>query len=663
MLRCLFAFMVFSSAVFTNEEIMPSKKEAPYGSWKSPITADLIAKNAIRLSGGKEVNGKLYWSELRPSEKGRTVIVCKTEDGKTEDLLPQPYNARTRVHEYGGGSYLLTQNAIFFSNDQDQQIYRQTPSGEISRLTNEKNSRFADGCYDTTRNLLYYVMEVHGKTVENCLVTIDPKTGTVHKIAQGYDFYSSPRMSPDGRSLAYYCWNLPNMPWDGSELFIAQLHSDGTIEKSRRVAGGENESIARLAWGPDGSLYFVSDQTGWWNLYREKKGKVEALCPMEAEFASPQWVFGQSNFDFWGKDKIACIYSQNGMDHLGILSLSSGKLEKVELPFCYIPSISVSGDHCYLLAGAPNLPQSLIKYDFKEKKWEIVKQSSKVPFSDSFISHPKAIEYRTENGLTAHAFYYPPTNPNFKGMPGELPPLVVHAHGGPTGQTYASFNLATQYLTSRGFAVIDVNYGGSSGYGREYRDRLKRNWGVVDVDDSVNAAMYCVENGLVDPNRLAIEGGSAGGYTTLAAVAFRDVFHVGASYFGVSDLEALNIDTHKFESRYNDQLVGRYPEEKALYIERSPIHHADQIHCPVILLQGDEDAIVPPPQSEKMYQSLLKRGIPTAYLLFKGEQHGFRQEANIKRSIEAAAYFYSKIFGFTLADPIEPVEIHNFHEK
>jgi len=663
MMKRLLGFVVLGSVLFANEEIMPLKKEAPYGSWKSPITADLIATGAIRISGAKELNGKLYWSELRPTEKGRTVIVCKTQDGKTEDLLPQPYNARSRVQEYGGGSYLVTENGIYFTNDQDQQLYRLAPSGEISRLTDQKNSRFADGCYDPGRNLLYCVMEVHGKTVENCLAAIDLKTGDVRKIAQGYDFYSSPRISPDGRSLAYYCWNLPNMPWDGSEVFTAQLKPDGTLEKGRRVAGGESESIARLAWGPDGSLYFVSDQSGWWNLYREKKGKIETLCPMEAEFASPQWIFGQTSFDFWGKDKIVCIYSQNGVDYLGVLTPGSGKLEKIELPFCYIPSISITGDHCYLTAGAHNIPQSVIKYDLKEKKWEIVKQSSKVTFPESYISQPKSVEYATENGLTAHAFYYPPANPNFKGMPGELPPLIVHVHGGPTSQTYAAFTLAIQYLTSRGFAVIDVNYGGSSGYGREYRDRLKRNQGVVDVDDCVNAAMYCTEMGLVDPHRLAIEGGSAGGYTTLAAVAFRNVFHVGADYFGISDLEALNLDTHKFESRYNDQLIGPYPEEKALYMERSPIHHADQIHCPVIILQGAEDAIVPPAQSEKMYESLLERGIPTAYLVFAGEQHGFRQAANIKRSIEAAAYFYSKIFGFDLADKVEPFEIHNLNEK
>jgi dipeptidyl aminopeptidase/acylaminoacyl peptidase len=635
--------------------------EAPYGSWKSPITGDLIVSEAVRFSGVTEMDGAVYWAELRPAEKGRTTLLRRLKDGSVEELLPAPYNGRTKVHEYGGGSFLITPKALYFSNFQDQQIYVRDGSGAIRPLTHVPNARFTDGCYDPSRDLLFYVMETHeGKKVENCIAKIDVKTGAVQPIAEGYDFYSTPRLSPDGRSLSYFCWNLPYMPWDQSELFVAKVGRDGTLSETKRVAGGKDESICRPCWGPDGLLYFVSDRSGWWNLYRVQKEKVEALCPMEAEFGFPQWVFGQVRYGFWGKDQIVASYSQNGYDHLG---LKDRKLRPLDIPFNVIQSLCVSGDTLYFIGGSSSIPLCLVQYDLKKGTWQILKKTQEGSVPDDFISIPQAIEFPTEQGLSAYAFYYAPKNPRYSGLKGELPPLLVLSHGGPTSQAIPSYNLSIQYWTSRGIGVIDVNYGGSSGYGRAYRNRLKGNWGVVDVDDCVNAALYCARKKLADPARLAIMGGSAGGFTTLAALAFRHVFHVGASLFGVSDLEALNLDTHKFESRYNDQLVGPYPEARDLYIERSPIYHVDQIECPVILLQGAEDEIVPPAQSEKMYESLLKRGIPTAYILFKGEQHGFRQAANIKRSIEATAYFFSKILGFSLADPVEPVKIENFPEK
>lgn len=655
----LIGFTLFGTSLCSVEKEMVAK-EAPYGSWKSPITADLIIQDAVRFVGSFEVDGNLYWGELRPAEKGRIALVRKTAKGVVEDLTSREYNARTRVYEYGGVSYTIVGDTLYFTNYSDQQFYRRDPSGQIVQLTHEKNLRFADGNYDSKRNLIYSIVEEHGTTVENYLAVVDPVNGKVRKVAEGYDFYYYPRISPDGKQLAYVGWNFPNMPWDGSDLVVAEILEDGSLGTSRKVAGGESESIYQPNWGPDGALYFVSDRSGWWNFYREKNGKVEAMLPMEAEFGFPQWAFGMGGWGFWNGNIVA-IYTQGGWDYIGLISLKDKKLHKLEIPYTYIQSLSVSGDTMTFVGGVSDKPNELVRYDLKNNQLEIVKKSQQLHLDPGYLSAPQSIEFPTEQGKTAFAFYYPPKNKDFQGKKGELPPLLVLSHGGPTGQTFPVFSLGIQYWTSRGFAVIDVNYGGSTGYGREYRDRLKGNWGIVDVDDCVNAALYCVKMGLADSNRLAISGGSAGGYTTLASLAFRDVFHVGASLFGVSDLITLR-DAHKFESRYNDQLVGPYPEMRDVYIARSPLYHVDQIHCPIILLQGDEDEIVPPPQSEKMYNSLLERGIPTAYLLFEKEQHGFRQAANIKRSIEATAYFFSKILGFELADQVEPVKIDNFHE-
>lgn len=629
------------------------KVEAPYGTWKSPITPELIAADAVKVGGPGEIDGDIYFSELRPFEKGRTTIVRMTSEGTFEELIPSQYNVRSTVHEYGGGSSFAADGSIYFSNFSDQQLYRRDASGKISQFTNEKDCRFADGC--AAGKFLIYVMEDHTNGVDNSLVLITQE-GKVRRIAEGSDFYSGPRVSPDGKRLAYYSWNHPNMPWDGGELKVALINEDGTLGKTVVVAGGPNESICQHSWGPDGRLYYISDRSGWWNLYSEGK----ALYPMEAEIGFPQWFFGQTFFDFWGKDKIVFVYSKLGSDSLAVLE--NGKLRELAVPFTAIEDISISGDHLYFVGASPRIPSALVKYNLTTNEWSVFKKSRELKVNHNYISTPQAIEFPSEGGRTAYAFYYPPKNMQSRGMVGEFPPLLVLSHGGPTAHSNPGFNLEIQYWTSRGVAVVDVNYGGSSGYGRVYRDLLQGKWGIVDVDDCTHAALYCAENGLADRERLCIAGGSAGGFTTLACLTFRDVFKAGASFFGVSDLEALTLDTHKFESRYLDGLVGPYPAGRDIYTERSPIHHVDQITCPIILLQGDEDKIVPPPQSEKMYQSLLERGIPTAYLLFKNEQHGFRQSENIKRSLEAEAYFFSKIFGFELADSIEPVEIANFHE-
>jgi dipeptidyl aminopeptidase/acylaminoacyl peptidase len=675
------ALLLVGIQLFANkEQLMQQKVERAYGSWVSPITAEEIASHSIRLGSAREQDGAIYLFETRPAEGGRALIVRMTPEGDFEDLIPKEYNIRTRVHEYGGGSSLIVDETIYFSNFTDQQLYKRDGDGLITQLTHEKECRFADGC--AWGDLLFYVMEVHGETVENCLVAIDRTSGAVKRIAEGCDFYAGPCVSPDGNQLAYYCWNNPNMPWDGGELRVALLNEDGTLGESRVVAGGPSESIAQHAWGPDGLLYYSSDISGWWNLYRDREegrealaspsdfsgwwnlyrdpnGWRDALCPMEAEFGFPQWTFGSSFFDFWG-DKIVCTYSQLGSDFLVILD--EGRLIPIDVPFSSIAYLSVAGDHLYFTGSSPEIPTSCIQYNLKTKNWTILKQSSRASFPTDFISHPQAIEFPTEGGATAHAFYYPPKNPYFVGLKGELPPLLVLSHGGPTAHVSPDFDLRIQYWTSRGIAVVDVNYGGSSGYGREYRNRLIGNWGVVDVDDCTHAALYCAGQALADRNRLAIAGGSAGGFTTLACLTFRDVFRAGASFYGVSDLEALTLDTHKFEARYLDSLIGPYPEKQELYLERSPLHHVDRIKCPIILLQGDEDKIVPPDQSEKMYLNLLARGIPTAYLLFEKEQHGFRRSQNIQRALEAESYFFSKIFGYELADSIAPIKIENFGE-
>jgi dipeptidyl aminopeptidase/acylaminoacyl peptidase len=625
------------------------KITAPYGSWKSPITAEKVASSAVHIEKGKEWNGAVILSEVRPLEKGRTALQ-RIVGGKFEDLLPEPFNARTTVHEYGGGSYFVDGDCIYFSNFSDQQLYRRDADGKISQLTFEPNCRFADGC--RVGDFLIYVMEEHGEEVENCLVAIDSK-GKVKKIESGADFYSRPRVSPDGKKLAFYSWNHPNMPWDGGELKVREFKPDGTLGKTEVIAGSENESICTHDWGPDGKLYYISDISGWWNLYESGK----AICPMEADIGFPQWVFGESYFAFWGKDKIVCVYTEAGEDFLAYLE--KGNLKKIDIPFQTIWNLSISHDDLYFMGSSPQIPPSLVKLDLKTGHWSTIKKNQELFASLDYFSGAEKIEFPTENGLTAHAFYYPPKNPDYKAPEKELPPLLVLSHGGPTGHSQLYFNLEIQYWTSRGFAVVDVNYGGSSGYGRAYRQRLDGAWGVVDVDDCTNAAKYCASKGLADPNRLSIAGGSAGGYTTLACLAFKDVFKAGASYFGVSDLEALVKDTHKFEARYLDRLIAPYPEGKKIYTERSPIHSIETIRCPAIFLQGDEDKIVPPNQSEMMYESLLKRGIPTAYLLFEKEQHGFRQAPNIQRALEAHFYFFSKVFGFEPADRIEPIEIDN----
>jgi dipeptidyl aminopeptidase/acylaminoacyl peptidase len=643
-----------------------STTSAPFGSWRSPISAGQVVSASIRLSQLAFDGDDLYWVEQRPAEQGRNVIVRRSPDGKITDVNPPPFNARTRAHEYGGGAYIAGDGIVYFSNYDDQRLFRSgAEAGELPQpLSPARDMRYADGVVDRARQRMVLVREDHtgGGEAVNSLVSLDLEGDDAQggmPLAAGGDFYSSPRLSPDGMHLAWLTWNHPNMPWDGCELWVGELAPQGEVRLARSVAGGEEESIFQPEWSPDGVLHFVSDRTGWWNLYRLRDGRVEPLSPMDAEFGQPQWVFGQSTYAFASGGEIICAYADKGASHLARLDTASGQLEEIATSFSQIEQVRAANGHVAFIGGSPDEPASVVWLDLQSGEQTVLRRSNQMSVDPDYLSRPQAVEFQTEHGLTAHAFYYPPANCEFVAPKGERPPLLVKAHGGPTGSTSPVLNMAIQFWTSRGFAVLDVNYGGSTGYGREYRKRLNGQWGVVDVDDVVNGARFLVEQGVVDPDRLCIDGGSAGGYTTLCALTFRDAFKAGASHYGISDMEALARDTHKFESRYCDNMIGPYPERRDLYIERSPIHFVDRLATPLILFQGLEDKVVPPSQSLLMFEAVKAKGLPVAYVAFEGEQHGFRQAKNMRRALDAESYFYSKVFGFSLADPVEPVQIEN----
>ena len=655
---------------------MNDKTTAPYGSWKSPVTSELIVADSIGIGDVVLHGDDIYWTEMRPADNARNVIVRRTPDGATRDITPPEYNVRTRVHEYGGGAFCVAGSddggsVIYFSNFTDQRIYRQMVSasgvvGTPQPLTPEIDMRYADGEVRELRRMMVCVREDHSSSwreAVNTIVAIDLERGGSRVLVSDASFYSSPRISPDGSALAWLSWNHPNMPWDGCELWVADLLDDGTLGERHLVAGGADESIFQPSWSPSGVLHFVSDRTGWWNIYRAAAdfGSVEPVCAMDAEFGRPAWVLGLSTYGFASDERIICTYTQSGEWHIGEIDTTTGTLTTVPTPFTDIGTLHVASQHVAFTAGSPTMPMSLMRHDLTDSSTTRLRSSSEAVLEDGYVSRPQSIEFPTENGLTAHAFYYPPTNAGFAAPDDEKPPLIVISHGGPTSAADSSLDLRKQFWTSRGFAVLDVNYGGSSGFGTVYRRRLNDNWGVVDVDDCINGANYLAGQGLADADRLIIRGSSAGGFTTLLALTTRDAFSAGASYYGISSLDGLMHDTHKFESRYLDTMVGRFPEHEERYRERSPINHIDSLSAPMIVLQGLDDEIVPPNQAELMVNALREKGLPVAYLTFEGEQHGFRQAANIRRALEAELYFYSRVFGFALADDIEPVQIDNLN--
>ncbi|BCL34812.1 S9 family peptidase [Nostoc sp. MS1] len=634
---------------------------ASYGSWSSPITTDLITARTIGL-GQITLDGEdTYWSELRPSEQGRTVVVRRSGNNQIQDVTPAGFNVRTRVHEYGGSSYFIFDGTAYFSNFADQRLYRQDINTEPQAITPIVAVRYADGIFDGQRQRIICVSEDHSIANSepiNTLVSLR-LAGDIKPLASGNDFYSSPRLSPDGSRLAWLTWNHPNMPWDGTQLWVGEFLADGSLGNTQQIAGGVNESIFQPEWSSDGTLYFISDRTGWWNLYRWQDGQIQALTQMEAEFGRPQWLLGMSTYAFESANRIICTYTQQGIWYLASLDTTTNQLQPLPTPYTEISGIKASAGRAVFLASSPTESTAIVQLDLSTEKLEVLRRSSDVTIDPGYLSLPQPIEYPTTNGQTAYAIFYPPQNRDYTAPETEKPPLIVKSHGGPTAAASSSLSFSIQYWTSRGIAVLDVNYGGSTGYGREYRQRLDGQWGIVDVDDCVFGARYLVEQGLVDGDRLAISGGSAGGYTTLCALTFRDTFKAGASYFGVSDLEALARDTHKFESRYLEGLIGAYPQQRQLYQQRSPINWVENLACPVIFFQGLEDQVVPPNQTEAMYKALLVKGVPVAYVPFAGEQHGFRKAENIKKSLEAELYFYSRIFSFELSETIESIIIEN----
>ncbi len=645
---------------------MTQVQAAPYGSWKSPITSDLIVKESIGLGQVKMDGDHIYWVEMRPSEGGRQVIVRQAPDGSTVDVIPPGFNARTRVHEYGGGDYIANDSIVYFSNFGDQQLYRKAPDSEpqlVSEASPDAQLRYADFVVDKSRGRLISIREDHrenDREAVNSIVAIPLAGGAAQVLISGNDFYSSPQISPNGSRLSWLTWNHPNMPWDGCELWTGDINADGAITNHQLIAGGLRESIFQPQWSPDGILYFVSDRSGWWNLYRETAADaIECVCEMQAEFGAPQWIFGLSTYAFESAARIVCGFAEQGLWRLGTIDTHSKTLQRIQAPYTDVSYVCAAPGRAVFRAGSPKAPFSIIEMDLAARSTKALQRANKIDIDSGFISEPQPIEFATEANLTAHGFYYPPKNRDFAAPNLERPLLLVKSHGGPTAATAPVLMLGIQYWTSRGIAVLDVNYGGSAGYGRAYRERLNGAWGIVDVDDCVNGARFLTTRGDADGNRLMIDGASAGGYTTLCALTFRDQFKAGASHFGVSDAEALAKETHKFESRYLDNLIGPYPERRDLYIERSPIHFADKLSCPVIFFQGLEDKVVPPNQAETMVEALRQKGVPVAYVAFEGEQHGFRRAENIKRALDGELYFYSRVFKFDLAEPVQPVTIDN----
>ena len=657
---------------------------APFGSWKSPVTADLIAGATIRLGQLAVLDGDVFWNEGRPQEQGRNVLVWCSADGRIADLTPAPLNVRSRAHEYGGGAFTLGRKAGFFVNDADQQVWRIRADEAPQPLTKDAGMRHADAVIDAHRKRLICVREDHSATVVegqppvqavSTLVGIKLSNGATQVLVSGHDFFSNPCLSPDGSTLAWLSWDHPNMPWDGSTLWRAEVLTDGSIGTPLRVAGGAQESIFQPSWSPLGELHFISDSTGWWNLYRVRAGApqpVEAVHPMAADFGMPQWAFNLSTYGFDALGRIVCSYLENGRSKLAVIDTRidarndtrndadvAARFTPIDTPFCSIRELRVGAEFIVFIGANETTAEAVIRLDLGTGAMRTLRPSSRAGMAAGYASMAQAITFPTEAGLTAHAFFYAPTNPAFSGPQGESPPLIVIGHGGPTGMTDAAFKWSIQYWTSRGFAVVDVNYGGSSGYGRAYRERLNGQWGVVDVDDLINAARHLIERGAVNPQRIAIRGASAGGYTTLCALTFRDFFSCGASHYGIGDLEALVRDTHKFESRYLDKLIGPYPAQQPLYYARSPVNFTDALASPMILFQGTEDKAVPPAQAQAMFDAVKAKGLPVALLMFEGEQHGFRRAENIRRALEAELYFYARIFGFEPADAIEAVVIEN----
>ena len=651
---------------------MSGREVAPYGAWRSPISAERVAEAGVRLSEPFVEGDTVTWREARPAEGGRAVLVRADPWTLPVDLTPEGFNIRDKVHEYGGGHYAVHGATIFFVEFADQRLYRQEPGREPAAITPAPTipggDRFADMSISPDGRLIACIRERHdGEGLPTNEVVVLPADGSEapHVVASGRDFYACPRFAPDGTDLLWLEWGFPQMPWDGTELRVAPFHGDGVLGAPRRVAGGPTESVFQPAWAADGRVHFVSDRTGWWNLYREEPdGAQTHLTPLEAEFGVPLWQFRYTTYAFLADGRIVCAWRRDGVHHLGMLDPETSELIELDLPYsCFDPPyLDADGTRVAFIASSPTEPPQVVTLDVATRAVDVLRVSEDVGIDPRFLSVPEPVVFPTEGG-TAFAYHYPPTNPDFAAPEGELPPLMVRAHGGPTGETTPELDLEIQYFTSRGFAVVDVNYGGSSGYGRPFRERLYGRWGVVDVVDCIGAARSLVEREMADPDRLVIEGGSAGGWTTLCALTFHDTFACGTSYYGVTDLESFATFTHKFELKYTDALVGPWPEAADQWRARSPARHADLLSRPVLVLQGLEDEVVPPSQAEIIVRALERRGIPHAYLGFPGEQHGFRKGETVVRCLQAELSFYGQILGFEPADELPPLEVANLPRR
>ena len=641
---------------------MIQKEECPYGCWKSPINGQSLVTDSLRLGQIQISADRVFWTEGRPAEQGRTALMSWQPATGLREISPADRDVRSRVHEYGGAAFLVSGNRQFIVNNADQQVYELLDGSQVRQITQTPGIRFADVCLDESRNCLYLVAEDHTQpgTVTNSVVRVHlDGSGKLETVDEGHDFYSNPRVSPDGTQLLFLAWDHPNMPWDGTRLYCGSLNPQGALNNIDMIAGSEQISIFQPLWDPKGEIYFISDESGWWNIYRFDNGQTDCLLEMAAEFGRPQWVFGMSTYAVLGPGLLIATYKRLGETHLIHIDAKHRTAEEIPTSYSEIEQLKGCGDHIAFLGSTVYGPDEIVVMQFSNLEAVAVQSASQVTLTPENISKPRDLEFESRQAEMGHAWYYPPLNTAFKGSPGEKPPLIVLSHGGPTSYSSASFNLAIQFWTTRGFAVVDVNYSGSTGYGRQYRERLKGQWGIRDVEDCIAAAQTLVDDGLVDGERLIIKGGSAGGYTTLAALTFHDVFTAGASYYGVGDLELLAKDTHKFESRYLDGLVGQYPEQQQRYHDRSPLNFTHRLNCPVIFFQGLDDPVVPPNQAERMVAALQTQGIPVAYIPFAGEAHGFRQAANIARAIESEYAFYVRVFGLHAQGELEPVDIVN----
>lgn len=635
------------------------KTEAPYGSWESPITAELTTRNSVGLSSINLDGDDLYWIESRPDEGGRRVIVKRDREGDISDAIPTGYSSRTRVHEYGGGSYSVFDGVIYFSNHSDQVLYRLKKGGMPEPLTTT-GYRYADCIMDKNHNQLICVQEDHTAEGEpvNTLVSVSlGEQRKVRTLFSGTDFVSSPQINPAGDTLVWITWDHPNMNWDDTKMWMAKVTPQGSLSGTKTIVERESLSVQEPRWTNDGKLYYIADPENWWNLHIYEDNYGHPIHNEEKEFGR-SGALGAHSYAFLSNEEAIAKYELDGTSHLAKINLKTGKLKEIKTPYVNISKVYAKGDNIYLIGSTPTSASEIVQYT--DDEFTTIKKSQEAIVDEAFISQPKAITFPNLKGEPTHAFYYPPTNPNFEGTDGELPPLIVKLHGGPVAATNPSFNASTQFWTSRGFALVDINYGGSTGYGRAYRERLRGQWGIVDIDDTKAALEYLISQDLADEDRLLIRGGSAGGYSVLVALSQHDIFAAGANYYGISDLEILARDTHKYESRFLDSLIGKYPEDIDIYKERSPINHLDGFKSPLIVFQGLLDPVVPPNQSELIVSALRERGVPVAYYPYEGEYHGFGKKENIIHSLESELVFYGKILGFDPAGELPEIEIDNF---